>query len=169
MRKIWKLLRWRERQLDFNHSGILMGRKKAIMNKSKSIKALAIVFFLSGIWDVIAALVYSFMIGTVFTEPPVHRFYALFTASFLFCFAYLQILSAFNIRRYLLNIGCVIIGRIFYVILLFSYIFGFEGFPSTFWWTGVVDLTWSILYIVITLRSVEIHLKDLFLPQRGDS
>lgn len=139
------------------------------MTVSKSLRALAITFFLSGIWDTIGGLIYAFMIGTVFTDPPVHRFYAIFTASFFFCFAYLQILSAFNIRRYLLNIGCVIIGRIFYIILLFSYIFGFEGFPNTFWWTGVVDLIWSILYIVITLRSDEIHLKDLFLPHRGDS
>jgi len=139
------------------------------MTVSKSLSALAITFFLSGIWDTIGGLIYAFMIGTVFTDPPVHRFYAIFTASFFFCFAYLQILSAFNIRRYLLNIGCVIIGRIFYIILLFSYIFGFEGFPNTFWWTGVVDLIWSILYIVITLRSDEIHLKDLFLPHRGDS
>jgi hypothetical protein len=141
-------------------------KKGGSVDKSKTLKTLAIVFFLSGIWDLIAALVYSFMIGTVFTEPPVHRFYALFIASFLYCFAYLQILSAFNIRRYLLSIGCVIIGRLFYVILLFSYIFGFEGFPNTFWWTGVVDLIWSIVYIVISLKSDEIHLKNLFLPHR---
>jgi len=139
------------------------------MNKSKSLRTLAIVFFLSGLWDAFAGIVYLFMIGTIYTEPPVHRFYAIFLASFFFCFGYLQILSAFNIRRYLLNIGCVIIGRIFYVILLYSYIFGMEGFPNTFWWTGVVDLIWSILYIVITQRSDEIHLKDLFLPQGKDS
>ena len=137
------------------------------MKKSKSIKALSITFFLSGIWDIIAGLVYLFMIGTVFTEPPVHRFYAIFIASFLFCFAYLQILSAFNIRRYLLNIGCVTIGRIFYVVLLFVYIFGIPGFPRTFLWTGIVDLLWSILYIGLTLISDEIRLKDLFLPHKG--
>jgi hypothetical protein len=28
---------------------------------------------------------------------------------------------------------------------------------------------WSILYIVIILRSDEVHLKDLFLPHRGDN
>ncbi len=135
------------------------------MIKSKLLKPLSIIFFLSGIWDIIAGLVYSFMIGTVFKEPAVHRFYALFIASFLFCFAYLQILSAFNIRRYLLNIGCVTIGRILYVVLLFAYIFGIPGFPRTFWWTGIVDLLWSILYIMFTLTSHEIRLKDLFLPR----
>ena len=143
--------------------------KEVTMIRLKSLKVLAIIFFLSGIWDIIAALVYSFMIGTVFTEPPVHRFYAIFIASLLFCFAYLQILSAFNIRRYLLNIGCVTIGRIFYVVLLFAYIFGVGGFPGTFWWTGVVDLLWSILYIGLTLISDEIRVKDLFLPYRGGS
>ena len=137
------------------------------MIKRKSMKALSITFFLSGTWDIMAGLVYLFMIGTVFTEPPVHRFYALFIASFLFCFAYLQILSAFNIRRYLLNIGCVTIGRIFYVVLLFVYIFGTPAFPRTFWWTGIVDLLWSALYIGLTLINDEIRLKDLFLPRRG--
>jgi len=126
-------------------------------------------FFLSGVWDIIAGFVYLFMIGTVFKEPQVHRFYAIFIASFLFCFAYLQILSSFNIQRYLLNIGCVTIGRIFYVVLLFTYIFGFPGFPRTFWWTGIVDLLWSILYIGLTLMSDEISLKDLFLPHKGVS
>jgi hypothetical protein len=105
------------------------------------------------------------MIGTVFTEPPVHRFYAIFLASFFFCFAYLQILSAFNIRRYLFIIGSVIIGRIFYVVLLYAYIFGVAGFPRDFWFTGIVDLTWSILYILIALLSDEIRLRDLFLPK----
>lgn len=135
------------------------------MIKSKSLKPLAITFFLSGIWDIIAGLVYSFMIGTVFKEPPVHRFYAIFIASFLFCFAYLQILSAFNIRRYLLIIGSVTIGRVFYVVLLFAYIFGVAGFPKTFLWTGIVDLIWSILYIMLALMSHEVRLKDLFLPR----
>ena len=136
------------------------------MGASKSLRALAVIFFLSGIWDTIGGLVYAFMIGT---EPPVHRFYAIFLASFFFCFAYLQILSAFNMRRYLFIIGCVFIGRIFYVVLLYAYIFGVSGFPCTFWWTGVVDLSWSILYIVITLISDEIRLQDLFLPKWGDT
>ena len=139
------------------------------MTASKSLKALAITFFLSGIWDTIGGVIYAFMIGTAFTEPPVHRFYAIFTASFFFCFAYLQILSAFNMRRYLFIIGCVFIGRIFYVLLLYAYIFCVPGFPSTFWWTGVVDTFWSILYIVIVLMSEEIRLRDLFLPHRGDN
>jgi hypothetical protein len=135
------------------------------MTASKSLKALAITFFLSGVWDIIGGINYAFMIGTVYPEPPIHRFYAIFIASFFLCFAYLQILSSFNMRRYLFIIGAVTIGRIFYVALLYTYICGVAGFPSTFWWTGVVDLTWSILYIVITLISDDIHLKDLFLPK----
>ena len=139
------------------------------MVKSKSLKVLAVIFFLSGIWDTIGGIIYAFMIGTVFTEPPIHRFYAIFTASFFFCFAYLQILSAFNMRRYLFIVGCVFIGRIFYVLLLYAYILGVAGFPLTFWWTGLVDLAWSILYLVIALISDDIHLRDLFLPKWGES
>jgi hypothetical protein len=138
------------------------------MKVSKSLRALTIVFFLSGIWDLFAGFVYAFMIGTVYTDPPVHRFYALFMASFFFCFAYLQILSSFNMRRYLFIIGAVLIGRILYIALLYAYIFGVAGFPSTFWMTGVVDSLWSILYIVLTLLSDDIRLRDLFLPKKGD-
>jgi hypothetical protein len=139
------------------------------MVNSKSLKVLAAIFFLSGIWDTIGGVIYAFMIGTVFTEPPIHRFYAIFTASFFFCFAYLQILSAFNLRRYLFVVGCVLIGRIFYVVLLYAYIFGVAGFPATFWWTGLVDLAWSILYLVIPLISDDIRLRDLFLPKWGET
>jgi len=133
------------------------------MTASKSLKALAIIFFLGGLWDTIGGVIYAF--GTASIEPPIPHFYALFLASFFFCFAYLQILSAFNMRRYLFIVGCVFIGRIFYVVLLYAYIFGVAGFPATFWWTGLVDLSWSALYIVVTLVSDEIHLRDLFLPK----
>ncbi len=135
------------------------------MTASKSLKALAITFFLSGVWDIIGGINYGFMIGTVYTDPPIHRFYAIFIASFFLCFAYLQILSSFNMKRYLFIIGAVIIGRIIYVLLLYAYIWGEADFPNTFWWTGVIDLSWSILYIVITLTSDDIRLKDLFLPK----
>jgi len=135
------------------------------MTASKSLKALAVTFFLSGVWDIVGGINYGFMIGTVYKDPPIHRFYAIFIASFFLCFAYLQILSSFNMKRYLFIIGAVIIGRIFYVILLYAYIWGIADFPNTFWWTGVIDLSWSILYIVITLTSDDIRLKDLFLPK----
>jgi len=139
------------------------------MTASKSLKALAITFFLSGIWDLVGGINYAFMIGTVYKDPPIHRFYAIFIASFFLCFAYLQILSSFNIRRYLFIIGAVMIGRIFYVILLYAYTLGVPDFSSTFWWTGVVDSIWSILYIVITLTSDDIRFRDLFLPKWEDT
>ena len=135
----------------------------------KPLRPLAVTFFLSGIWDLFATFVYAFLIGTVYTQPPVDRFYALFIASFLFCFAYLQILAAFNIRQYLLVVGGVTIGRVLYVILLFSSILFVKGFPADFWWTGVIDLLWSVLYIVLAARSSEIRVRDLFLPRREAS
>lgn len=135
---------------------------------SKSCRPLAAVFFLSGIWDLVATFVYAFLIGTVSTQPPVDRFSALFIASFLFCFAYLQILAASNIQQYLLVIGGVTIGRVMYAVLLFAYILGVPGFPATFWWTGTIDLLWSVLYIVLAARSSEIRVRDLFLPRREE-
>jgi hypothetical protein len=138
------------------------------MNTSRTLKALAVVFFLSGIWDIFGGVTYAFMIGTRYADPPIHRFYAIFLATFFLCFAYLQILSAFNIRRYLFIIGAVFIGRILYVVLLYAYIFGVAGFPRTFWFTGVVDLSWSVLYIVLASLSGEIGIRDLFLPKWQD-
>jgi len=141
------------------------------MVTSKALKALAITFFLSGLYDAFGGFYYSFMVGVgrSVDNPPTHSFYALFIASFLFCFAYLQVLSAFNIRRYLLAVGVVIIGRIFYVVVLFAYMLFVADFPNTFWTTAVIDLAWSALYIVFTLISDEIRLKDLFLPYREAS
>jgi hypothetical protein len=138
------------------------------MTTSRPLKALAVVFFLSGIWDTFAGIMYAFTIGTVFVDPPIHRFYALFIASFFFCFAYLQVFSAFNLRRYLFIVGSLVIGRALYILLLYSYIFGVPGFPGVFWWTGLVDLSWLILYILMTVASDEICLRDLFLPKWRD-
>ena len=137
---------------------------------SKSLKALAIVFFVSGLYDMFGGFYYSFLVGVgkSINNPPTHQFYALFIASFLFCFAYLQFLSAFNIRRYLFNIGVVIIGRVFYVVLLFAHISFVDDFPKTFLPTAIFDSLWTILYIVLTLLNDEVRFKDLFLPRRGD-
>ena len=146
-------------------------RKKVTMMKSKSLKALAIVFFVSGLYDTFGGFYYSFMVGTgrSINNPPTHPFYAIFIASFLFCFAYLQFMSALNIRRYLFNIGVVIFGRIFYAVLLFVYILIVEDFPTTFLSTGIIDLIWSTIYILLILMSDEVRFKELFLPQLGDS
>jgi len=138
------------------------------MGELKSSKPLAAVFFAGGIWDLFAAVVYAFLIGTVYTDPPVHRFYALFIASFLLCFACLQLLSACSIRRYLLVIGCVTIGRVLYVILLSAFILGVPAFPDTFWWTGLIDLLLSVLNILLAV-SCGVRIRDLFLPARDGS
>ncbi|MDT8309571.1 MAG: hypothetical protein RQ866_08555 [Bacteroidales bacterium] len=139
------------------------------MTWSKSLKALAIVFFVSGLYDTFGGFYYAFLvgIGKSIDNPPTHQFYALFIASFLFCFAYLQFMSAFNIRRYLLNVGVVIIGRAFYVILLLLFIILVDGFPKTFLPTAIVDSVWTILYIVLVLFSDEVRFRDLFLPKKG--
>jgi hypothetical protein len=138
--------------------------------KLKSLKTLAVVFFISGLYDMFGGFYYTFLVGAgrSINDPPTHPFYAIFIASFLFCFAYLQFVSAFNIRRYLFNVGVVIFGRLFYVILLFAYLSSAEGFPKTFLPTGIIDLVWSALYIVLALSSDEIRLRELFIPKRGE-
>ena len=129
------------------------------------LRPLAITFFASGIWDTIAGILYLFMIGTgrLIENPHTHSFYSVFLASFFFCFAYLQFLSAFHIRKYLFIVGCLIIGRVFYVIQLYAYILFARDFPSTFWFTGVIDAAFVLLYFIFTFRG-GLGIKDLFLP-----
>ncbi len=136
------------------------------MNK-KSLRPLAFTFAAGGIWDTIAGILYLFIIGTgrIIDEPHTHSFYSVFLASFFFCFAYLQFLSAFNIKRYIFNVGCLIIGRVFYVIQLYAYMAFYKDFPSTFWFTGIVDAVFTLLYLVFAFRGGS-GIKDLFLPYR---
>jgi hypothetical protein len=119
-----------------------------------TLKPLAVTFFASGIWDAIAAVLYFFAIGSgrKIDNPVIDPFFAVFLGSFFLCFAYLQFLSAFNIRRYAFNVGCLIIGRTFYVIQLYAYMSFASGFPSTFWFTGIIDGLFTILYVIFAFR-----------------
>ena len=132
-----------------------------------NLQPLAITFFASGIWDTIAGILYLFVIGTgrLIDAPHTHSFYSVFLASFFFCFAYLQFLSSFNIRRYIFNVGCLIIGRTLYVIQLYAYMLFFKDFPSIFWFTGIVDVAFIFLYFIFTFRG-GLGIKELFLPFR---
>ena len=135
------------------------------MSKSKALKALAITFFLSGIWDTIAGILFIFFIGrSIVPELSIHPYYAIFLGSFFLCFAYLQFLSSFNIKRYLFNVGCLIFGRIFYIVVLLAFMTFVPNFPNAFWFTGVIDSVFIILYIVFTLISDEVRFRDLFVP-----
>lgn len=133
--------------------------------KANSLKPLALAFAVGGIWDTIAGFLYIFAIGTgrAIDNPPMDPFYAIFLGSFFLCFAYLQILSSFNIRRYAFNVGCLIFGRLFYIIVLYYFIFFVTDFPTTFWFTGVIDAVLTILYIVLALYG-DLRIRNLFLP-----
>ncbi|HMN23848.1 MAG: hypothetical protein IT276_15355 [Ignavibacteriaceae bacterium] len=138
--------------------------------KNNSIKPLAITFFLSGIWDSIAAIQYFFFIGTgrVIDNPAIDPFFSIFLGSFFICFAYLQIFSALNIKRYSFNVGCLFVGRLFYVVQLYSYMLFVQNFPSTFWFTGIIDGLFVILYLVFAIRG-GLRYRELFFPKTDDS
>ncbi len=134
--------------------------------RQKSLKPLALTFFVSGIWDTVAATLYFFVIGTgrIIDNPPIDPFFAVFLGSFFLCFAWLQFLSAFNIRRYAFNVGCLIIGRSFYVIQLYAYMIFATDFPATFWFTGIIDGLFTFLYVVFAIRG-GLGIRSLFLPK----
>lgn len=136
------------------------------MKHKKSLEPLAVTFFFSGVWDTIAAVLYFFIIGSgrLIDTPPIDPFFSIFLGSFFVCFAYLQFLSAFNIKRYAFNVGCLIIGRSFYVIQLYTYMLFVQNFPSTFWFTGIIDGLFIILYLVFAVRG-ELSFRNLFLPK----
>lgn len=133
--------------------------------KTKSVKPLSISFALGGIWDIIAGFIYLFLIGTgrAIDNPPMDPFYAVFLGSFFFCFAYLQILSSFNIRHYAFNVGCLLFGRLFYIVILYYFMNFVKGFPTTFWFTGVIDFMLMVSYLIFTIKA-GFRMKDLFLP-----
>lgn len=135
----------------------------------KPLKPLAITFFISGIWDTVAAILYIFVIGTgrIIDNPPIDPFFAVFLGSFFLCFAYLQFLSAFNIKRYAFNVGCLIFGRVFYVIQLYAYMLFVDNFPATFWFTGIIDGLFVMLYIVFAFRG-GLKFRNLFTPEKVD-
>ncbi|GAP42030.1 hypothetical protein TBC1_11158 [Lentimicrobium saccharophilum] len=135
------------------------------MNTDK-LKPLSAVFALGGVWDTIAGILYIFAIGSGrnIDNPPMDPFYAIFLGSFFLCFAYLQFMSALNIRRYALNVGCLITGRAFYILLLYSYMVFVPGFPDTFWFTGIIDGLLTISYIIFALRG-GLGVRNLFLPE----
>lgn len=134
---------------------------------NKSVTPLAITFALSGVWDTIAGILYIFFIGTgrMIDNPPMDPFFAIFLGSFFLCFAYIQFMSAYNIKRYAFNVGCLILGRAFYVIQLYVYMFFMKDFPSAFWFTGIIDSVFIILYIVFAAKG-GLSVRDLFLPKR---
>ncbi|HSL88551.1 MAG TPA: hypothetical protein VK870_04575 [Ignavibacteriaceae bacterium] len=135
------------------------------MNKN-NLKPLAITFFLSGVWDTIAAIQYFFFIGSgrKIDDPSIDPFLSVLLGSFFICFAYLQFLSAINIERYAFNVGCLIIGRLFYVIQLYAYMICVQDFPTTFWFTGIIDGLFIILYVVFAVQG-GLSARDLFFPK----
>lgn len=130
------------------------------------IKTLAAVFALGGVWDTIAGLIYIFAIGTgrAIDKPEIHPFYAVFLGSFFLCFAWMQILSSFNIRRYAFNIGCLVFGRLFYVISLFGFMWLEKDFPFTFWFTGIIDFGLATITPAIGIWA-GLRPEEMFLPK----
>ncbi len=133
---------------------------------TKSLSPLATTFVLSGLWDAIAGILYIFFIGTgrTINNPPTDPFFSIFLGSFFLCFAYLQFFSAVNIKRYAFNVGCLIFGRAFYVVQLFAYMGFVKDFPSTFWFTGIIDGLFIILYFVFAFKG-GLKFCELFLPK----
>jgi len=62
------------------------------------------------------------------------------------------------------SIGCLIFGRLFYVVQLYASMILVDDFPSTFWFTGIIDGLFIILYFVFAMYG-GLKLRDLFLPK----
>ena len=54
--------------------------------------------------------------------------------------------------------------ELFYVVQLYTFMGFVKGFPSTFWFTGIIDSVFIILYIVFAVRG-GLSSRDLFLPK----
>lgn len=133
--------------------------------KVKNLKPLAVIFAIGGVWDTVAGLLYLFLIGNGRTidTPATDPFYAVFLGSFFLCFAWIQFVSSTNIKKYAVNIGCLVFGRILYVVLLYYSMLFIECFPSTFWFTGIIDSLLVVAYF-IAARIGKLNFRLLFIP-----
>jgi uncharacterized YccA/Bax inhibitor family protein len=133
--------------------------------RSENVKPLAVIFAIGGVWDTIAGLLFLFLIGNgrAITSPATDPFYAVFLGSFFLCFAWIQFVSSTNIKKYAVNIGCLVFGRILYVVLLYYSMLFIEGFPSTFWFTGIIDSLLVVAYF-IAARIGKLNFRLLFIP-----
>ena len=143
--------------------------KMIAMKNLNPLRILSIVFVVTGLYDLSGVLLYAVSIGTGMNTiyPETNPFYALFIGSFLLCFAFLQFMSAFNIKRYLIIVGVVFIGRILYAVILLFLILLAEEFPTSIWWTGIIDTFWAMLYLILVGISKEVGIKNLFIPDRS--
>jgi hypothetical protein len=135
----------------------------------KPLKPLAVAFVVGGVWDALLGVSYIFAIGTgrlIDQPPPLDLFYAVFLGSFFLCFAYLQILSAWNVRRYAFNVGCIVFGRLFFVIQLIAFSTLRGSLPIPFWLAAIFDTALVVSYAFLAVRG-GLRIRDLFLPQRG--
>ncbi len=136
------------------------------MERLKSVKTLTQIVLASGVFDLVGGVYFILLVGVdkSISNPPTHPFYAILIGIFLLCLGYLQIMSSFNIQRYLFNIGTALLSRIFYVILFTYYFLSVKDFPTTFLPTCIADLIWTVLIIFLIGVSNEFRVKDLFLP-----
>ncbi len=148
--------------------GRIITKKEFTMKKLDSINVLKTILIISGVFDMFGGFFFLLLVGSnkSISNPPTDPFYAILIATFLFCLAYLQITTSFNIRRYFFNIGVVTLSRLLFVALFLYSFLSIEGFPIVFLPTAMADLIWAVLYIVLTLRSDEVRFRDLFLPNR---
>ncbi len=137
------------------------------MKKENSLKTLKHVVFAGGIFDLIGAIYFSVLVGVnrSISSPATHSFYAMMIASFLFSLACMQIITSFNLKRYTINIGIVIISRSLYVVIFFAYFLSTKDFPITFLPTAIADFLWTLSYIALIYKSDSISIKELMIPK----
>ena len=134
----------------------------------RSLKSLTIVLRIGGIWDAFMGFSFIFVFGTgrlIDQPPPLDLFYAVFLGSFFLCFAYLQLFSAQNVRRYSFILGCIIFGRMFYVIQLIAFTIFRGSLVAPFWAGAVIDTAIVVAFVSFAMQG-GLSFRDLFLPQR---
>lgn len=138
------------------------------MESNSAMKNLQRVLYASGAFDIFGGIYFILLVGEgkSIKEPLTHPIYSMIIASFLICLGLLQYLTASNIKRYVINIGIVMLSRVLYGALFFSYLIVAKDFPTTFLPTAISDLIWVIVYILLVAFSKEIQLKDLYIPSK---
>jgi len=137
------------------------------MGKLTSLKTLSSVIFGSAIFDLFGGFYFILLVGVgkQIADPPTHTFFAVLLGTFLICFAYLQFMTARNIKRYFVCIGVALLSRIFYVFLFAYYYLVAQVNLTAFLPTAIADFLWVILIVVLVALNREVSLKELYVPK----
>ncbi len=141
------------------------------VKEKDTLKSLKIILRAGSTWDLAGGIIFLLIHGLLLVKltPPIYPFYSIVIGLFLFVLAYIQFLTACNIKRYCANIGIVIFLRSAYAFTVLLYSLLRETLPAQFIFIAIVDTVFTLLQIYYAYRATDIKVRNLFFPAYYES